>query len=182
MKRLILMLVLAVPAWQMIAAQPAQNGQLDEHSLQRVTREVHHELLLLPYYGVFDNLSYQVAPDGTVTLLGEVVDPVNKTDAQSAVKGIEGVSKVVNNIEVLPPSPMDNQIRRQTFRAIYGNASLSVYSMRAMPPIHIVVKNGHVTLTGVVSRQMDKQEAEMQAKSVPNVFSVTDDIQVENLK
>ena len=110
------------------------------------------------------------------------MNPVTKSDAERAVKNIEGVSNVSNQIEVLPPSPMDDGIRRATFRAVYGNASLSVYSMRAMPPIHIIVKNGHVTLVGAVARQMDKQMAEMQAKSVPNVFSVTDELQVENNK
>ena len=183
MKKLIFVMVFAALATsQVMFAQTAETARLDQRGFQRVTKEVHHELMLLPYYGVFDNLAYQVSPDGTVTLQGQVVDPVTKSDAERAVKNIEGVSKVANNIEVLPPSPMDNSIRRETFRAIYGNASLSLYAMRAVPPIHIVVKNGHVTLIGVVARQMDKQMAEMQAKSVPNVFSVTDDLQVEDNK
>lgn len=171
-----------VPAWQLVSALPAETSQLDQRAMQRVTKEVHHELVLLPYYGVFDNLAYQVSPDGTVTLLGQVINPTTKSDAEKAVKNIEGVEKVVNQIEVLPTSPMDDGVRRQTFRAIYGNESLSLYSMRAVPPIHIIVKNGHVTLVGVVARQMDKQIAEMQAKSVPNVFSVDDELQVENDK
>ena len=186
MKKLkLIILVVAVAAVgtsQVMLAQTTESARLDQRGFQRVTKEVHHELMLLPYYGVFDNLAYQVSPDGTVTLQGQVVDPATKSDAARAVKDIEGVSKVVNNIEVLPPSPMDDGIRRETFRAIYTNASLSLYSMRAVPPIHIIVKNGHVTLVGVVARQMDKQIAEIQAKSVPNVFSVTDELQVEDNK
>ena len=156
------------------------NANVSQRGLERITKEVRHELVMLPFYGVFDNLSYKVDPDGTVTLMGQVVRPTLKTDAERSVKGIEGVSRVVNNIEVLPPSPNDDRIRRDVYRAIYGNEVLSQYQMRAVPPIHIIVKNGNVTLEGVVSRQMDKQVAEMQAKSVPGVFSVTDNLRVEN--
>jgi hyperosmotically inducible protein len=143
-------------------------------------KEVHHELVLLPYYGVFDNLAYQVNDEGTVTLLGQVARPTLKSDAENSVKKIEGVERVVNNIEVLPTSPNDDRIRRDTYRAIYGNNVLSQYSLRAVPPIHIIVKNGNVTLEGVVARQMDKQIAETQAKSVPGSFSVTNNLRVEN--
>jgi hyperosmotically inducible protein len=160
----------------------AESTQLDQRAMQRITKEVHHELVLLPFYGVFDNLAYQVSPDGTVTLLGQVVTPTTKSDAEKSIRNIEGVEKVVNQIEVLPPSPMDDTIRRQTYRAIYGNESLNMYSLRAVPPIHIIVKNGHITLVGVVARQMDKQIAGMQANSVPNVFSVSNELQVEENK
>jgi hyperosmotically inducible protein len=160
----------------------AQGRNLSSQAIDRITREVRHELVMLPFYNVFDDLEYKVDPDGTVTLIGAVVDPTLKTDAERSVKRIEGVERVVNNIEVLPTSPMDDQIRRATYRAIYGNDVLSSYSLRAVPPIHIIVKNGHVTLKGVVSRSMDKQVAEMQAKSVPGVFSVENDLQVENPK
>lgn len=146
---------------------------------ERIVKEVHHELVLLPYYGVFDNLAYRVAPDGTVTLLGQVARPTLKSDAENAVKHIEGVERVDNQIQVLPTSPMDDQIRLATYRAIYGNSVLSPYGLRAVPPIHIIVNQGHVTLEGVLAKQMDKQVAEMQAKSVPNVFSVTNNLQVE---
>jgi len=135
---------------------------------------------MLPFYGVFDNLAYQVAPDGTVTLLGHVSRPALKSDAERAVRSIEGVERVVNNIQVLPTSPNDDRIRRETYRAIYGNEVLSQYQLRAVPPIHIIVDNGHLTLEGVVARQMEKQIAEMQAKSVPGVFSVTNNLKVEN--
>jgi hyperosmotically inducible protein len=180
MKKLIVLAVLA--ALGLLQGTFAQAADLDQRTFQRVTKEVHHELALLPYYGVFDNLAYKVSPDGTVTLLGQVVNPVTKSDAQRAVKGIESVERVDNQIEILPPSPMDDGIRRQTFRAIYSHESLAEYSTRAMPPIHIIVKNGHVTLVGVVANKMDKEIAEIQAKSVPDVFSVDDQLQVEDGK
>jgi hyperosmotically inducible periplasmic protein len=152
---------------------------LDQKGLDRIYKEVRHELVMLPYYGVFDNLSYKVDPDGTVTLMGQVANPVLKSDSERAVKRIEGVDKVVNNIEVLPTSIMDDQIRRAAYRAIYGNEVLSQYQVRAVPPIHIIVKNGHITLEGVVARAMDKQIAGMQANKIPDVFSVTNNLVVE---
>jgi hyperosmotically inducible protein len=161
------------------ATSSTQNAPLAQRGIERITEEARHRLVLLPYYGVFDNLAFKVAPDGTVTLLGQVSRPTLKSDAERTVKGIEGVERVDNQIEVLPTSPMDDQIRRATYRAIYGNDVLNQYALRAVPPIHIIVKNGHVTLEGVVARQMDKQVAEMQAKSVPNVFSVTNNLRVE---
>lgn len=159
----------------------ATQGQpLSPASLERISKEVRHELLLLPFYGVFDNLAYQVQNDGTVVLQGQVVRPTTKSDAENAVKHVEGVEKVVNNIEALPVSPNDDRVRRDVYRAIYGNSVLNQYALRAVPTIHIIVKNGNVTLEGAVARQMDKQIAEVQAKSVPGVFSVTDNIKVDN--
>ena len=156
-----------------------RNPAVSQSGIDRIVKEVHHELVLLPYYGVFDNLAYRVSPDGTVTLIGQVARPTLKSDAENAVKHIEGVDRVDNQIQVLPTSPMDDQIRVATYRAIYGNSVLSPYQLRAVPPIHIIVSQGHVTLEGVVAKQMDKQVAEMQAKSVPNVFSVTNNLRVE---
>ena len=154
-------------------------GALNQKSIDRIYKEVHHELVMLPFYGVFDNLAYKVDPDGTVTLLGQVVRPTTKSDAENSVKRIEGVEKVVNNIEVLPTSPNDDRIRRDAYRAIYGNDVLSQYQMRAVPPIHIIVNNGKITLEGVVARQMDKQIAGMQANGVPGSFSVTNNLASE---
>jgi hyperosmotically inducible protein len=154
-------------------------GALDHKSLDRIYKEVRHELVMLPYYGVFDNLAYKVDPDGTVTLLGQVSNPSLKSDAEKAVKRIEGVEKVVNNIEVLPTSIGDDRIRRAAYRAIYGSAVLRQYQLRAVPPIHIIVKNGNITLEGVVANKMDKQIAGVQANSVPGVFSVTNNLVVE---
>ena len=144
---------------------------------QWLTREVGHELNLLPWLTVFDNLQYQVN-GSEVTLLGQVVNPVTKDDAQKAVKGIEGVTKINNKIEVLPLSPFDAQIRRAEFHAIYGEPQLQRYAMGTMPSIHIIVANGHVTLLGYVDNESDKNVAEIRAKSVPNVFSVMDNLQV----
>ncbi len=173
------MLISATAALATPAAQDQPAGALGQKSLDRVYKEVRHELVMLPFYGVFDNLAYKVDPNGTVTLMGQVVRPVLKSDAENAVKRIEGVERVVNDIEVLPPSPMDDGIRRQVYRAIYGNPVLNQYQLRAVPPIHIIVKNGHVTLEGAVSRAMDKQVAGVQANSVPGVFSVTNNLVVE---
>ena len=157
--------------------QPA--GALSQKSIDRIIREVHHELVMLPFYGVFDNLAYKVDPDGSVTLIGQTVRPTLKSDAENVVKRIEGVEKVVNNIEVLPSSGNDDRIRRATYRAIYGNSVLSQYQLRAVPPIHIIVKNGHVTLEGAVARQMDKQVAGVQANGVHGTFSVTNNLLVD---
>ncbi len=145
----------------------------------RIAREVRHQLVMLPYYGIFDDIGFLVA-GGTVTLVGQVTRPTLKSDAQNVTKRVEGVTEVVNNIEVLPPSPMDDQIRLAEYRAIYGDPALSTrYGFRALPSIHIIVKNGHVTLEGVVANQGDKNIVNIRANSVPNVFSVTNDLQVE---
>src|ERR1700690_44462 len=174
------LLVFSVVVLTTVAAHAHQStGGADQKSLDRLYKEVRHELVMLPYYGVFDNLSYKVDPDGTVTLMGQVANPVLKSYAENSVKRIEGVEKVVNNIEALPTSIMDDQIRRAAYRAIYGNEVLSQYQVRAVPPIHIIVKNGHITLEGVVARTMDKQIAGMQANQLPGVFSVTNNLVVE---
>jgi hyperosmotically inducible protein len=144
----------------------------------RLTREVRHELVMLPYYGVFDNLAYRV--DGsTVTLLGQVTRPTLKSDAGNVVKGIEGVTKVDNQIQVLPLSSMDDGLRIATYRAIFGKPGLDRYAMQAVPPIHIIVDNGKVTLEGVVSTEADKNQAGLFANGVPGVFSVTNNLRVE---
>ncbi len=161
------------------ASPVTQNAPLSQKGIDRIIKEVHHELVMLPFYGVFDNLAYKVSPDGTVTLLGQVSRPTLKSDSENVVKRIEGVERVDNQIKVLPVSPNDDRIRRAVYRAIYGNEVLSQYALRAVPPIHIIVENGNVTLEGVVARQMDKQIAEIQAKSVPGVFSVTNNLKVE---
>jgi hyperosmotically inducible protein len=158
---------------------PPAGGALPQKSIDRIVKEVHHELVMLPYYGVFDNLAYKVDADGTVTLLGQVARPTLKSDAGNVVKRIEGVSNVVNNIEVLPLSPNDDRIRRAVYRAIYSNSVLSPYQLRAVPPIHIIVKNGQVTLEGAVARQMDKQVAGIKANGVSGVFGVTNNLMVD---
>ena len=144
----------------------------------RVTREVRHELVMLPYYGVFDNLVYRV--DGsTVRLYGQVTRPTLKNDAENVVKGIEGVTRVDNQIQVLPLSSMDDGIRIAEYRAIFGKPGLDRYAMQAVPPIHIIVDHGKVTLEGVVANEGDKNQAGIYANSVNSVFSVTNNLRVE---
>lgn len=148
-------------------------------SESRLVKEVRHQLVLLPYYTIFDDLAFRVDGSG-VTLLGAVTNPVLKSSAENVVKGIEGVTQVVNDIEVLPLSPMDNQIRRAEAAAIYGNAQIGDrYGNQALPPIHIIVKNGNVMLEGVVANDFDKNFINVRANGVPNVFHVTNNLQVE---
>lgn len=180
-KMLISTLVLALLPIGLLAqnSNSRANAPMSSAEMARVTREVHHQLVLLPWYGVFDDLAYKVDPNGTVTLLGEVRQPTLKKDAENAIKKIEGIENVDNQIKILPTSTLDDQIRLRTFHAIYGNSNLSRYAVLAVPTIHIIVENGHVTLVGVVDSQSDKQIAGVQAKSVPNVFSVNNNLRVE---
>ncbi len=161
------------------ASQPPDSPQQrsEEKYRERLSKEVRHQLLLLPYYSVFDNLAFKVEGD-KVTLSGQVVRPILKSDAESAVKSIEGVASVVNNIEVLPVSPMDDQLRRAVYRAIYHDSVLFRYGESAVPSIHIIVKNGNVTLVGVVDNESDKNLANLRANGVPNAFSVKNDLAV----
>ncbi len=144
----------------------------------RLEREVRHELLMLPYYGVFDNLEFRVR-GYRVTLIGQVTRPSLKTDAGRAVRRIEGVERVDNRIEVLPLSAGDDRIRLAAYRAIYGHPALSRYAIQPVPPIHIIVRRGHLTLEGVVANPGDRQIAGMQANGVPLVFSVKNNLLVE---
>ncbi|MGZ4832098.1 MAG: BON domain-containing protein [Terriglobales bacterium] len=161
--------VLAVPA----AAQRNPSARAQE----RIQKAVRHELIMLPYFGVFDNLTYKV--DGyNVTLGGAVTRPTLKSDAERAVKHIEGVETVTNRIEVLPVSPMDDDLRRQLYRAIYGYPSLQRYALPPIKPIRILVDKGHVTLEGVVDSPSDKNVAGMRANGVPGVFSVKNNLMV----
>ena len=148
-------------------------------STSYLVREIGHQLRLLPFYSVFDDLEYRV--EGyNVVLEGAVTRPTLKHDAEQVVKRIEGIESVTNNIKVLPPSPSDDRIRLAEFRAIYGQATLNRYALQAVPPIHIIVDMGHVTLVGVVATETDRNVAGIQANTVPGVFSVTNNLQVEN--
>ena len=149
-----------------------------EQARQWLEKEVRHELVMLPYYSVFDNLAFKVEGD-RVELSGQVSRPTLKSDAERVVKNIEGVQSVTNDIEVLPLSPNDDRIRLAVYRAIYGNTALQQYGLRSVPPIHIIVKNGNLTLEGVVANEMDKNIANIQARSVPGIFSVTNNLRVE---
>src|SRR6266851_2917615 len=157
-------------------AQQAQQ-EASQKAVERIQREVRHELVMLPYLDVFDNLAYKV--DGyNVTLFGQVTRPVLKSVAENVVKKIEGVEKVDNQIEVLPPSPMDDQLRLRLYRAIYGYAPLQKYALGVLKPIRIIVKGGHVTLEGVVDNASDKNLAGVRANGVPGVFSITNNLAV----
>jgi len=148
--------------------------------IEALKEEVRHQLVTLPYYTVFDWLEAQVKPDGTVTLMGEVTRPTVKDDAEHRVKKLEAVSRVVDNIEVLPLSPMNDELRVALYRAIYRfDSPLFRYGTQSVPPIHIIVKNGHVTLRGVVLNEGDSQLAYMAARGVPGTFEVKNELQIE---
>ena len=140
--------------------------------------QVRHEILMVPYIGVFDNLNYQV-DNGVVTLSGQVTQPVRKLDVERAVQSINGVTAVNDHIEVLPLSPMDDQIRVRTLRTLLRSAPLDKYFQGVQPSIRIIVKNGDVTLDGVVLNDGDRQIAYMAANGVPGVFSVTNNLRTE---
>lgn len=148
-------------------------------SQARLAKEVRHKLLMLPYYGVFDNLQYSIN-GSRVTLLGQVVRPTTRSDAARSVAGIEGVTQVVNKIEVLPLSPFDDSIRARTYRALSRAGGLNRYFAGANPSVHIIVNRGQLTLTGVVDSSLDKQLAYMTARGVSGVFSVTNELQLGN--
>ena len=148
-------------------------GQSNE---TRIAQEVRHQLVMLPYYSIYDDLAFKVE-GGTITLLGAVTRPTLKSDAENVSKRVEGVTQVNNQIEVLPLSPMDWQVRHAMARAIYGDPSIGDrYGDQALPPIHIIVKNGHVTLEGLVASQGDKNLINVRANGVPNVFSVENNL------
>lgn len=169
--------VLVLTASAAIAAPVTSNQP--ETGGQQVSEKVRHELVTLPYYGVFDNLAYNVE-GSTVTLYGQVVNPSTRRDAENRVARINGVRKVVNNIEVLPLSSFDDSIRVRTYRTLFRTGGLYRYAMGANPSIHIVVKGGNVTLEGVVANESDSQLAYITARSVPGVFSVTNNLQAEH--
>jgi hyperosmotically inducible protein len=176
MKRRMLIVVVALLALASLGVTQ-DRGQASAKTQERIIREVRHELLMLPYFGVFDYIAFKV--DGyNVTLLGQVVRPTLKSDAENAVRHIEGVEKVDNQIEVLPPSPMDDGLRLTLYRAIYGYPALEKYALGVQKPIRIIVKNGRVTLEGVVDNEADKNLAGLRANGVPGIFSVTNKLQV----
>jgi hyperosmotically inducible periplasmic protein len=166
------------PAEPVAKASTAREAAgLSPKAAKSLEQRVRSALLKLPYYGVFDHLAFQLNGD-QVRLAGEVSRPVLKADAERAVQGVEGVASVTSDIKVLPLSLEDNRIRLATYRAIYGQPTLARYGLNPHPPIRIIVENGHVTLKGVVSSDMDRTIAHMQANSVPGVFSVTNNLQL----
>jgi hyperosmotically inducible protein len=151
-------------------------------SKSRLVEQVRRELVTLPYYSVFDNLEFRIDGVDTVVLSGQVTRPSLKSDAESAVRNLEAVGKVVNEIEVLPLSPNDDRLRLAAYRAIYSKPGLDRYALRAVPPIHIIVKNGHLRLVGVVANESDKNLANVAANGVSGIFSVKNELRVENEK
>jgi hyperosmotically inducible periplasmic protein len=163
--------------------QPSQQitNNADTRLEQRLSSEVRHELNMIPQFTVFDNLAYRV-DGGTVTLFGQVRDAIVKDSAEARVKRLEGVERVDNQIEILPASFNDDRIRRQVARAVFNDSRLFNYAIQPTPPIHIIVKNGHVDLEGVVRTQAEKDDAFIRANGVPGVFSVKNNLQVEQPK
>jgi len=175
---LALVLGLSTAGYSQKLDHPQTRGERQTTALKE---EVRHQLVMMPYFSVFDWLEAEVSPNGTVTLMGSVTQPTVKSDAESRIKRLESVTSVVNKIEVLPLSNNDDQIRAGVYRAIYMNDSpLFKYAMRSVGPIHIIVKNGHVTLKGVVANDGDKQLAYMAANGVPGVFSVENQLKTES--
>ena len=167
-----------IMAGVLVAAPMLVEASVTTPSPRTLPDQVRHELVMLPYYNIFDNLEYRV--DGsTVYLSGQVTRPTLKSDAQNVVKRIRGVDRVVNQIEVLPLSPFDNRIRLATSRAIYGFSPLQRYALGVVPSIHVIVKNGNVTLEGVVATKADRDMAFLRANGVFGVFSVTNNLRVE---
>ena len=175
-RRLLFIAVVALVFF--VQAPSIVSGQVNP----RIVREVRHELVTLPYYGVFDWLEFEVQNNGaTVVLKGQVVRPTTKSDAERRVKDIEGVSNVVNEIETLPLSPSDDRLRIALYRQIYGwNSPLFRYAHQAVPSIHLIVNRGHATLKGIVSNRGDANIANIRARSVPGLFSVKNELKVES--
>ncbi len=169
---------IAVMAAAMILAVPALQASSGSSKFVPLPEKVRHALVTLPYQCLFYDLSFRV-DGGTVSLFGQVTQPFKKSDAENAVKRIEGVTQVNNQIEVLPLSPMDEQLRARLYRAVFRDPSLQRYAMGVLPSIHIIVKNGNVKLTGIVSSEMDRTLAYMRANGVFGAFSVTNDLHVE---
>ena len=156
--------------------------QIPPQAVERIVKEVRHEILMLPHYGVFDNINYSVS-GYNVTLSGQVTNPTLKRDAENVVKGIEGVQKVNNQIEVLPTSSMDDGLRLRLYRAIYGYPALEKYAMPVIKPIRIIVRNGgNVTLEGVVDNKTDRDLVGLRANGISGIFSLKNNLQVADGK
>ena len=175
--KLLLILILGLPT--LLHGQTQREAP--PQAVERIAREVRHQLVMLPFLNVFDNLAYSVT-GYNVTLKGQVTDPALKKSAERVVKQVEGVEQVDNQIEVLPASSMDDQLRLRLYRSIYGFGPLEKYARPVIQPIRIVVKNGNVFLEGVVDNKADKDMAGIRANSVSGIFSVTNNLVVESGK
>jgi hyperosmotically inducible protein len=189
MRKIVLALLLAGMATAAVAQEISSGGPVVADYGKKVTgadptttaiaKEVRHELLMLPWYSLFDDLEFSVQ-GRTVTLSGSLTSEhaVTKKDAENVVKRIEGVEKVINNIEVLPPSPLDTRVREQAYETLSRTGGLSRYFWEAAPSIHIIVKNQRITLKGYVNSEGDKNMANIAASGIPGVFEVTNELRV----
>lgn len=177
-KKMILagVLVVAPQAW--LAKADTHNVAVQtEREYIELAKKVRRELITLPFLSVFDNLAYSI-DNGTVILSGQTIRPTIRSSAENVVKRLEGVNKVVNRIEVLPLSPFDDRIRLSTARAVYGYGALQRYGLGANPSIRIIVKNGDITLEGVVASEFDRNLVFLRANGVPFAFKVTNNLRV----
>lgn len=175
MKNMLLAFVALLAVTGAVMGAPPAGAETTNNQFEEKIRK---ELVTLPFYGVFDNLAFK-REGATVTLYGQVVRPTTRSTAEGRVRNLKGVERVVNNIEVLPLSPFDDDARARTYRAIFGSGGLYRYALGANPSLHIIVKNGQVTLEGVVANEMDAQLAYTAARSVPYVFGVTNNLRIE---
>jgi hyperosmotically inducible protein len=160
-----------------LTARKSTEGDARSH----IIKEVRHELAMLPYYGVFDWLEFEVRPDNSVVLRGQVVRPATKSEAESSVRNIDGVSKVINEIEVLPLSPEDDRLRVALYRTLYDwDSPLFRYATQSVPPIHIIVNHGRAVLKGVVATKADANLAYARARGVQGLFDVKNELQAES--
>jgi len=161
-----------------LESRPRAEGEA--RNLAYLTKEIRKELVTLPFFSVFDWLEGNVEPDGTVHLRGQVTRPTLKKDAQRRVEKVEGVDRVINQIEVLPLSPYDDRLRRAVFRELFNfNSPLFRYGQQPIPPIHIIVNRGRLTLKGVVANKGDSDLANIKARGVPGIFEVRNELRVE---
>jgi hyperosmotically inducible protein len=161
-----------------LESRPRAEGEA--RNLDYLTKEIRKELVTLPFFGVFDWFEYKVEPDGTVYLAGQVTRPTLKKDAQRRVERVEGVDRVINQVEVLPLSPNDERLRRAVFRELFNfNSPLFRYGQQPVPPIHIIVNRGRLVLKGVVANKGDSDLANIKARGVPGLFEVRNELKVE---
>lgn len=171
--------MLGIPSASAKSLQHVHPASVTSQKAQKsLSKKVYDRLVSNPWFSVFDNLGYKIQ-GSTLTLTGQVVFPLSSHSVEQSVKGLPGVKHIVNHVQNLPYTPFDNQIRRAEYRALfYGQSPLFHYSLGWNPRIHIIVKNSRVTLVGVVDSKMDREIASMRARSVPNVFSVKNDLSV----
>jgi hyperosmotically inducible periplasmic protein len=171
--------LVSLPGIMPLEAQtPANTKPAGSDEKPALPREIHHQLELLPFYSVFDIIAF-TTNGGEVTLTGQVLRPTLKHDAETTVKSLEGVTSVVNHIELLPISASDDELRRGIYRAIYESSSLARYAVQTVPAIHILVKGGDVVLEGWVGSLDDKNLAGTRASGVANVRSVKNNLVVQ---